>query len=426
MMDANSEQVFYQPSCIWTNILFSAWPPAPLASPPSGYPSLTDNCAGYLCACVWPQCGLRFRIKVMRIRNFHGTLICELCLVIVLAGCARNAPQFSPPLPLQWQANVADRQPLVSKNLYVANHGDSGLPRGSVTVYAPGTEKPLRTITDGISVPRELKFDSSGNLYVANTNTVTVYAPGEKTPLRTYSKGLGSSRGVHWFVIGSSGDAYIGTGNSVRVYKAETTELIQTIINGIANPGYMIFDHSGRLYVANAGATSGGPFTITVYSKGKHDLIRTLKTGSNIHGLAVDGWDNLYVATFGSASEDEVTVYPAGGSKPLRTIRPVKEAWPVSLVLDGSANLYVGWWGLHSTVSAYAPGKSKPFLTISKGIIAPWSMKFGSFHYLNVANTSTPSYPYPGSVTEYAPGSGKLVRTITKGIAAPVSVAFGP
>ena len=45
----------------------------------------------------------------------------------------------------------------------------------------------------GIRLPAALIFDGAGNLYVANGNeTVTVYAPGSGKVLRTISKGIGN------------------------------------------------------------------------------------------------------------------------------------------------------------------------------------------------------------------------------------------
>ena len=55
----------------------------------------------------------------------------------------------------------------------------------------------LRTISKGIDDPVGLALDSSGNLYVTNFDggtqqcgTVTVYAPGSDVGLRTISKGV--------------------------------------------------------------------------------------------------------------------------------------------------------------------------------------------------------------------------------------------
>jgi DNA-binding beta-propeller fold protein YncE len=69
-------------------------------------------------------------------------------------------------------------------NLYVVNYEGN-----SVSVYAPGKIKPLRTITEDLALPNSLAFDNAGNLYVANqsNNLVTVYAAGHTKLIRKIS-----------------------------------------------------------------------------------------------------------------------------------------------------------------------------------------------------------------------------------------------
>jgi sugar lactone lactonase YvrE len=103
------------------------------------------------------------------------------------------------------QAMVADAK----GNLYVYNtcggsynssHQCSTF-LGAVTVYAPGASTPSRTITNGVTQPTNyawgslLAVDNAGYLYVANSfyyqhgiyhgPTVTVYKPGSNDPVRT-------------------------------------------------------------------------------------------------------------------------------------------------------------------------------------------------------------------------------------------------
>lgn len=73
--------------------------------------------------------------------------------------------------------------------IYVANYPQViGKPNHpSVTAYAATGTKPILKITDGIKNPTSLAVDADGDLYVANrgNGTVTVYAPGKVRPLRT-------------------------------------------------------------------------------------------------------------------------------------------------------------------------------------------------------------------------------------------------
>lgn len=62
-----------------------------------------------------------------------------------------------------------------SGNLFVANNLSN-----TVTAYAPGSAKVLRTISQGLSYPDALAFDRSRTLYVANYCYVLKYCDGGK------------------------------------------------------------------------------------------------------------------------------------------------------------------------------------------------------------------------------------------------------
>jgi DNA-binding beta-propeller fold protein YncE len=71
-----------------------------------------------------------------------------------------------------------------SGDLYVANSFTKADGFGrTVTVYAPGSTKLLRTITKGVCYPIALAFDSSGNLYVADEFQLAPKCKGTRDPL---------------------------------------------------------------------------------------------------------------------------------------------------------------------------------------------------------------------------------------------------
>lgn len=77
-------------------------------------------------------------------------------------------------------------------------------------------------------------------------------------------------------------------------------------------------------------------------------------------------------------------------------------------------SLYVASHG--SKIYAFAPGTTKPKLTITVGVNNPNGLLFDSKNNLYVSNAGPGS---AGSVTEYAPGQTAPIRTITKGINQP-------
>jgi sugar lactone lactonase YvrE len=119
-----------------------------------------------------------------------------------------------------------------SNNLYVAN-------AGNVTVYAPGSGTVLRTIT-GLRAPHALAFDGSGNLHVADdvASTVTVYAPGSTKPSRTIRTGVNRPMAL---AFDAAGNLFVGNKSSVTVYAAHTYALQRTITSGVKLPVALVF-----------------------------------------------------------------------------------------------------------------------------------------------------------------------------------------
>jgi sugar lactone lactonase YvrE len=160
-----------------------------------------------------------------------------------------------------------------SGNLYVAS---VGLP-GAVSVFTPGSQDPSRMITDGVDYPDGLAFDSSGNLYVTNAyggnskswGSISIYRPGARKPFRRVLRQIGNAPGDP--VVAPSGELYVGYGHKIVVYDPGGAKL-RTITQGLDAPTSMAFDAHGSLYVANTGNN-----TITVYKPESGELSRVIR-----------------------------------------------------------------------------------------------------------------------------------------------------
>ena len=122
--------------------------------------------------------------------------------------------------------------------IFVANW-DNGLEGGSVTAYPPGASgdaRPVVTITKGVDAPDGLAFETSGDLWVANSfnNTLNEYtrtqlaqaspAPSVVITSARYSNNLNGPTGL---AFDSAGDLWVvnGSGDSVVEYtQAELTK----------------------------------------------------------------------------------------------------------------------------------------------------------------------------------------------------------
>lgn len=148
---------------------------------------------------------------------------------------------------------------------------DAAYPHPAVTVYAPGSSKPLRKLTEGITGPTELAFDPLNNLFVMNV------------PVN-------------------------GT-RSIVEYAASSAKVLRNITRGISSPQAIALDGSGTLYVSNAPFPSQG--WVSVYAPGASTP--SYRITSQMHDpqlLAVDGEGNLYVGNDYYAMPSTATRHP--------------------------------------------------------------------------------------------------------------------
>jgi hypothetical protein len=141
----------------------------------------------------------------------------------------------------------------------------------SVTEYDSGKTRPSRRIT-GLYWGVTLALDRSNDLYVANCNTcvdsdrgtratghdsIAVYEPGATTPMRTITQGVHVPRSV---AVDAAGYVYVANAGSVKpahpasvsVYSPGSTSLLRTVKKGITDPQSLTTDNAGNEFLVNA------------------------------------------------------------------------------------------------------------------------------------------------------------------------------
>jgi YVTN family beta-propeller protein len=142
--------------------------------------------------------------------NFAFTLMIALTACGGSNGLSHFTPTATAPLfaaPQSVALGSASPPATAGANLYVAN-----IYAGTVTVYAPGSNKVLQTISQGLNGPWRLAFGRFGSLFVANlghdtrTESVAVYARGSNKLLRKITQGVLLPNAL---AVNGSGDLFV-------------------------------------------------------------------------------------------------------------------------------------------------------------------------------------------------------------------------
>jgi hypothetical protein len=286
-----------------------------------------------------------------------------------------------------------------------------------LSMYALGSSKPLHTINTSYVAAPAIALDSHGDLCETdgNISDPAIFAFNARTlkPEHTLS-----GQEAFSLVADRSGYIYTTNGIDVYVYAPGCTQSVGTIRHGTSS-GTLLFDQSGNLYVGEGRA-------VCIYApthKTWHmTLAREIRTGINgTDALAVGSSGELFVASRGRSS---VTVFPPGGSEPIRRIKEGLND-PTALAVDSKGRLYVvnqpesssaaGW------VSVYAPSGTRPIRKLADETEFPFGLAVDRSDNVYVGNVNGNG----GNVAVYTPGGAKLLRKITSGVDEGLALLIG-
>ena len=224
---------------------------------------------------------------------------------------------------------------------------------GSISEYTP--DRMQSTFASGLSRPRGLAFDSSGNLFAA----VSLHAPprpqfqgrilkfpplGHQSVLGnvalSIAEGLVTDSGGNVFAMADSASSTIGDVSNIYKFAPDGTRMLFGSVPGgfVTAGGFgLALDSVGNLYAAAADDQ-------TIY-KFAPDGTRTVFVGPSAFadgtgpvGLAFDSTGNLFVSTEGDPGNDTILEFTPDG---MESTFATGLNNPRGLAFDGSGNLFV-------------------------------------------------------------------------------------
>lgn len=198
-------------------------------------------------------------------------------------------------------------------------------PDGTKSTFATGFKNSLR-----------LSFDSSGNLFVSDTDSHSIYKftpDGKKSTFATGIDAVG-------LAFDGSGDLFVSNGDSIFKFTPEGVK--STFVSQLGNPIDLAFDGAGNFFVVDKAVIDARlGRTILKFSSNRAKSIFAYGL-SDPTDLAVDRAGNLFVSEVAAADASSRSILKfspdgtksafASGLSPLR---------PSGLAFDRSGNLFV-------------------------------------------------------------------------------------
>lgn len=248
------------------------------------------------------------------------------------------------------------------------------------------------------SSPAAMAFDSSGNVYVANTldNSVSrITTSGAVSRFAT----VGDNPAA--LVFDSSGNLYVANSDEGTITKITSTGTATLFAPVGDRPSSLVFDTSGNLYSADA--LSGTISKIT--PAGEVSVFADL--ASNPSALVFDSVGNLYSANGRDNTVSKIT--PAGQITKWATL-PIAAS---KMVSDSSGNLYVFNTLSPTIYKITLTGELSTFLSLNESVTDLIVDAKNNFYFANSTDGSISKLTPAGSLSTLAVYEDTIVRIAT-------------
>ena len=205
------------------------------------------------------------------------------------------------------------------------------------------------------SNPAGLAFDSSGNLYSANSNNSTI---GKFTPGGVGSVFAGPGSGVfapEGLAIDSSNNVFAGNIGNSKILELSPSGVGSVFATGVGAPFSLAFNSSGNLFVANGSDAAPSILEFTPGGVGKVFASTMLSEPS---AIAFDSHGNLFVTNY---TNDTIVRFTPDGTGTL--FANTGSFHPFGLAIDSSDNLFVT--NAVDTILKITPGVAQSVFAIN-------------------------------------------------------------
>lgn len=261
-----------------------------------------------------------------------------------------------------------------AQNLFVtATDVSTGTPIGTIYQFAAGGVQ--STFASGLNGVGGLAFDSTGNLFVA--------------------------------------DSTVGVNGSLNttIYKFTANGVQSTFAVGLHGVGGLAFDSADNLFVADNTGGLGGSINSTIYEFTPGGVQSTFAVGLSFPGpLAFDSAGNLFVAD-DTGGSGKILKFTAAGVQTIFASGFFNK--PTGVACDSQGNVFVGIWGTGVVRNGMGDGYIVKFAPsgvstrFASGLNGPLALACDSAGNLFVqdASATDPSetHYYPGAIYEFTP-----------------------
>ncbi len=230
---------------------------------------------------------------------------------------------------------------------------------GSSKIKEVSPSGSVSTFVTGFNSPVGLAFNSSGDLFVSDTNFPRTISKVTPAGVVSTFASFGAFESPWGIAFNASGNLFVAitkfSANDGTIKMVTPSGSVSTFASGFSNPGPLAFNSSGSLFVADTGTISRlTPFGIgSPFASGF----------SFITGLAFNSSGDLFVADAGMAKISKVT--PSGS---ITTFVSSGLSQIQGITFDGTGNLFVANGGdgtikkitSSGVVSTFASGFDQP------------------------------------------------------------------